>query len=219
MPGSAENLPVLYSFRRCPYAIRARLALRYAGVQCELREVVLRNKPEAMLAASPKGTVPVLVPATANAPAESIDESLDIMLWALEQSDPEGWLNVDHVAVNQLIEANDEQFKPWLDRYKYPDRYADLAPDEARGHCEFFLHALESLLTEQKYLSGKKVGLADMAIYSFVRQFAFVDIDWFRASPYRGVNQWLQEFLSSELFEAVMLKYPPWQPGDDPQFF
>jgi glutathione S-transferase len=129
---ATENLPVLYSFRRCPYAIRARLALRYAGISCELREVVLKDKPEHMLQASPKGTVPVLLVNGDHGSVEVIEESLDIMLWALEQNDPDGWLAVDQALASQLIDANDEQFKPWLDRYKYPNRYAALAPDVAR---------------------------------------------------------------------------------------
>jgi glutathione S-transferase len=216
---ATDNLSVLYSFRRCPYAIRARLALRYTGLQCELREVVLKDKPAAMLAASPKATVPVLVLDSGGAHAEVIDESLDIMLWALEQHDPDGWLAVDHAAANQLIEASDEQFKPWLDRYKYPNRYDELEPGEARQHCEFFLQALEAVLIERNFLSGERAGLPDMAIYSFVRQFAFVDIEWFRASAYRNVNEWLDLFLESELFATVMEKYPAWQPGDDRRIF
>ena len=207
-------LPVLYTFRRCPYAIRARLALCYAGIEVELREVVLRDKPDDMLELSPKGTVPVLVTLPRLADQEVIDESLDIMLWALAQHDPDGWLAADMSLVNQLIDANDDQFKPWLDRYKYPNRYDDIEAGEPLLRCEDFLSILEGRLTTDRYLCGARLSLADTAIYSFVRQFAFVDIEAFRASRFTAVNRWLDEFLGSRLFTHVMHKYPQWQPGD-----
>lgn len=205
-------LPVLYTFRRCPYAIRARLALRYAGLQVELREVVLRDKPTAMLELSPKGTVPVLVTQPGLPDQEVIDESLDIMLWSLAQHDPDGWLDADMSAINHLIDANDDQFKPWLDRYKYPNRYEDIEPGEPLVRCEEFLGILEERLITDRFLCGARRSLADMAIYSFVRQFAFVDIDAFRAGRFTAVNRWLDEFLTSELFASVMHKYQQWQP-------
>ena len=210
-----KPLPVLYSFRRCPYAIRARLALRYAGLQVALREVVLADKPAEMLAVSPKGTVPVLVLEAGRDVPEVIDESLEVMLWALAQNDPQGWLDIDIDAGIKLIDANDDQFKPWLDRYKYPEHFEQLEPDEARGHCESFLQQLEDRLLQHSYICGNQVSLVDMAMYSFVRQFAFVDIDWFRGSAYKALNHWLQEFLDSELFAAVMQKYPQWHSGDE----
>ena len=212
MPHISED--VLYSFRRCPYAIRARLALRYAGIPVALREVVLKDKPAEMLAVSPKGTVPVLVLANGAADQEVIDESLDIMFWALAQDDPDGWLDVDVAIANQLIDANDEQFKPWLDRYKYPNRYADLELGEPREHCEGFLKELEQRLSTDAYLCGARPTIVDFALYSFVRQFAFVDIDWFRSGVYPELNCWLNEFLESPLFASVMAKYPRWQSGD-----
>jgi glutathione S-transferase len=211
---SQSSTDVLYSFRRCPYAIRARLALRYAGIPLALREVVLKDKPAEMLAASPKGTVPVLVVANGAADQEVIDESLDIMFWALAQHDPDGWLDVDVASANQLIDANDEQFKPWLDRYKYPNRYADLEPGEPRAHCEVFLAELEQRLSAGAYLCGARPSIVDFAIYSFVRQFAFVDIDWFRSGVYPRLNGWLNDFLESALFASAMEKYPRWQAGD-----
>jgi glutathione S-transferase len=190
------------------------LALRYAGIQVALREVILKDKPAEMLACSPKGTVPVLVLNEGVAEREVIDESLDIMLWALAQHDPDGWLAVDTEVALQLIAANDDQFKPWLDRYKYPNRYADLKPGEPLAHCEVFLQALEDRLQINAYLCGVQLSFVDMSIYSFVRQFAFVDMDWFSNSRYVEVNRWLQAFLDSALFAAVMGKYPQWQTGD-----
>jgi glutathione S-transferase len=190
------------------------LALRYAGIQVTLREVVLKDKPAEMLACSPKGTVPVLVLNDGDAGQEVIDESLDIMLWALAQHDPDGWLAVDTEVALQLIAANDDQFKPWLDRYKYPNRYTDLKPGEPLAHCEVFLQVLEDRLQTSAFLCGEKLSFVDMSIYSFVRQFAFVDMDWFSTSRHVEVNRWLQVFLDSSSFASVMDKYPQWQTGD-----
>ncbi|MGI9291683.1 MAG: glutathione S-transferase [Gammaproteobacteria bacterium] len=213
------SLPILYSFRRCPYAIRARLALRYAGLQVEIREVVLRDKPEAMLTLSPKGTVPVLVLEQGRAESEIIEESLEVMLWALAQNDPDGWLDIDMQEAISLIDANDDQFKPWLDRYKYPDRFDGHEPGEALGHCENFLQQIEQRLQQRAFICGDKASLVDMAMYSFVRQFAFVDIDWFSSSPYQQLNKWLDDFLASDLFTESMQKYPPWHEGDQVTVF
>ena len=171
------------------------------------------------MTASPKATVPVLVIEYPEAKSEVIDESLDIMLWALAQNDPDGWLDIDLQLCSELIDANDDQFKPWLDRYKYPDRYEDLEAGEPLQHCEVFLARLEERLQSSKFLVRDSVSLADMAIYSFVRQFAFVDIDWFRGSQYRQVNRWLAEFLDGELFASVMAKYPQWHAGETEPLF
>lgn len=188
--------------------------MRYAGIPAALREVVLCDKPAAMLEASPKATVPVLVIGAGAADQEVIAESLDIMFWSLAQRDPDGWLDTDIQQANQLIEANDDQFKPWLDRYKYPDRYERLESSEALAHCRVFLDELERRLQAQPFLCGDRAVIADYAIYPFARQFAYADIDWFRNSPYTAVNLWLQEFLDSTIFAAVMQKYPQWRPGD-----
>jgi len=204
---SAESLPVLYSFRRCPYAIRARLTLRYAGISCALREVVLGDKPPELIACSPKATVPVLVLDS----GEVIDESLDIMLWALGQNDPDGWLDIDTAAANQLIDTNDGEFKAWLDRYKYPEWHPDSKPEECRARCEVFLDEIDRRLRQQAYVCGDRLSLADVALLPFLRQFAFVDIDWFRSSRYGSANEWLQRFLKSDLFASVMHKYPLWR--------
>ena len=214
-----DPLPHLYSFRRCPYAMRARLALRYAGISCELREVVLRDKPAAMLDLSPKGTVPVLLVRPGCADEEVIDESLDIMLWALAQHDPDGWLAADPQETEQLIVANDEDFKIWLDRYKYPDRYTDTGDYQPRDECCRFLATLESRLQEQPWLTGSRMAFVDAALFPFVRQFAHTDIDWFRGGVFPAVCGWMDALLDSELFAAVMEKYPAWQPGDEVTVF
>ncbi|WP_457647570.1 glutathione S-transferase [Profundibacter sp.] len=197
--------PILYSFRRCPYAMRARLALASAGIPCELREILLRDKAPELLQASPKGTVPVLVTDT-----QVIDESLDIMLWALNHNDPEGWLDMPDTGL-ELITRTDSEFKPNLDAYKYK---GDMA---ARARAATFLHELDAQLSP--YLFGTAPKLADMAILTFVRQFAFVDKPWFDAQDWPNLTNWLQDFIASPRFTAIMLKYPKWQAGDAPTPF
>jgi glutathione S-transferase len=210
--------PVLYSFRRCPYAMRARLALAVSGEPYELREVVLKNKPAQMLAASPKGTVPVLVLPG----GEVIDESLDVMLWALRRNDPEGWLTSPRGSLDDmlaLIAGNDGAFKCSLDRYKYPNRY----PEESAGDAEAFaqrqrglgaawLLKLDGMLTSG-WLFGARASLADMALLPFVRQFAHTDAAWFAAQPWPQLQAWLARFEASALYEGVMGKHAPWQAG------
>ncbi|MEM6585435.1 MAG: glutathione S-transferase [Pseudomonadota bacterium] len=214
-----STLPILYSFRRCPYAMRARMALFVAGITVELREVKLANKPPELTQASPKATVPVLV---LNDGAV-IDESLAIMRWALEQSDPEGWLLGDDAA---LIERNDGPFKRALDRYKYPTRY----PDEAQGdedtfrfdhrsHGLAFLEELNTRLSDDRQLCGSTRSLTDIALFPFIRQFANTDRDWFDAQGLPHVHEWLEAHLSSPLFAAIMPKFTPWKAGDAPIIF
>ncbi len=199
------TLPVLYSFRRCPYAIRARLAIAYAGICVELREVALKNKPPQLLALSPKATVPVLQLEN----SAVIDESLDIMRWALAHNDPEHWLAIDE-AGNQLIEWNDGAFKYFLDRYKYADRYPEFAASAYRQQAEPFLAGLESRLGCFRHLCGNDFSLADAAIFPFVRQFAGVDEEWFQNSRYQRLKQWLETLLNAGLFKRVMVKHPVW---------
>lgn len=203
--------PILYSFRRCPYAIRARLALTVGTKRCELREVKLSAKPDEMLAASPKGTVPVLVLPD----GDVLDESLDIMQWALGSNDPEGWLRRSDA---KLIARNDTSFKHALDRYKYPDRY-DEDPTPHRVDGVAFLHELEARLARAGQLCGQDRGFADAAIMPFVRQFAAVDSEWFAAQPLSHLQAWLAGHLASPLFESVMVRMKPWQPGDEPVVF
>jgi glutathione S-transferase len=198
----SQSLPVLYSFRRCPYAIRARLAVAYAGIAVEIREIQLKNKPGQMLALSPKGTVPILqLP-----DGKVIDESLDIMHWALAQHDPDNWLDAGEDS-ERLIQWNDGDFKYYLDRYKYADRYPEFPPSYYRSQCEKFLAELESKLTQHPYLSGNHCGLLDVTIFPFIRQFAAVDSQWFQTSGYQQVNIWLNDWVTSDLFVSVMTKY------------
>lgn len=199
------KLPVLYSFRRCPYTMRARLALVYAGIRVELREIALRNKPEQLLVISPKGTVPVLHLRDGRV----IDESLDIMQWALAQHDPKHWLAMTEDS-RRLIAWNDGDFKYFLDRYKYADRYPDYPMQYYRQQAEVFLAELEGRLRACRYLSGKGFSLADAAIFPFIRQFAAVDDKWFQAGAYPALKIWLDDLSASALFNAVMLKYPVW---------
>jgi len=192
---------VLYSFRRCPYAMRARMALRYSGVAVQIIEVSLKAKPAEMLALSPKGTVPVL-----SVDGRVIDESLAIMRWALAQNDPEGWLLGDDRATQALIEENDQGFKHQLNRYKYAERYPEQPMEHYRAEGEVFLMRLEGLLAEREYLLAGHLSLADVALAPFVRQFAHVDREWFGQAPYPRLQGWLQRFLESPLFIAVMAK-------------
>jgi len=209
----AGELPVLYSFRRCPFAIRARMALYYSGVRVELREVVLRDMPRELLACSPKATVPVLVLPD----GAVLEESRDIMDWALAQHDPEGWRpqpgSADAAAAQCLIDANDNDFKPRLDRYKYAERYPEQPAAWYRAQGERFLDDLERRLECHDWLLGGRMGIADVAIFPFIRQFALVDRVWFDAGPRVNLRNWLDGLLQAELFSAVMCKYPPWRRG------
>ncbi|HEY7884522.1 MAG TPA: glutathione S-transferase [Cellvibrionaceae bacterium] len=209
-------VPCLYSFRRCPYAIRARLGLLCAGLQVSLREVVLKDKPAQMLAISPKGTVPVLQLADGSV----IEQSRDIMTWALEQQDPIGLLdaNILHQA-GALIEQNDNEFKYWLDRYKYADRYLEMTQTEYRQRGEVFLQVLDVLLSRNRYLLGVNASIADIGILPFVRQFAHVDRHVFYRLPYPNLQRWLQHWLEHPFFVRAMIKFPPWQDGDDEVVF
>ena len=209
---SSLAMPCLYSFRRCPYAMRARLGLLFAELQVELREITLKHKPAQMLAISPKGTVPVLQLSD----DVVIEESREIMVWALEQKDPQQLLNANilHEA-NILIDKNDNEFKYWLDRYKYADRHLDMTQTEYRQQGEGFLQVLEELLTKNAYLLGSHVTIADIAIMPFVRQFAHVDRDVFYNLPYPNLQRWLTCWLEHPFFIEVMTKFQPWQESDE----
>ncbi|NBB25047.1 glutathione S-transferase [Porphyrobacter sp. SLTP] len=206
------NLPVLYSFRRCPYAMRARMALWVAGIVVELREVKLAAKPPELFAASPKGTVPVLVLPDGTV----VDQSLDIMRWALAQNDPEHWLAGDDAA---LIAMNDGPFKHHLDRAKYPGRYEEDGVTAHRASALALLAPLELRLQAAPWLCGESLTLTDIALFPFIRQFAAIDSDWFAAQPLPQLQAWLEGLLASELFGAVMGKFAPWQEGDAPVMF
>jgi len=175
--------------------------LRYSGVPVQIIEVSLKAKPAEMLALSPKGTVPVL-----SVDGRVIEESLEIMQWALAQHDPDDWLLQGDPAVLALIAENDQGFKYHLDRYKYADRYPEYPMEHYRAEGEVFLQKLEGLLTERAYLLARYPSLADMALAPFVRQFAHVDREWFAGTPYQRLQAWLQRVLTSPLFIAVMTK-------------
>lgn len=211
------NTPLLrlYSFRRCPYAMRARLGLLFAELKVELREIELKNKPAPMLAISPKGTVPVLELLAQNGSQQRvIEESREILEWALQQNDPHGLLNNTPSQANALLEQNDKEFKYWLDRYKYADRFPELTQIEYRERGEVFLQTLENLLMQHKYLLGNKISSSDLGIMPFVRQFAHVNKDAFYALPYPKLQQWLATWLEHPLFQQAMVKFKPWQEGD-----
>lgn len=206
-------LPILWSFRRCPYAMRARLAIQSSQQQVVLREIVLRDKPALFLKASAKGTVPVL-----QLSDRVIDESRDIMIWALSQDDPEGLLDMPSEGM-ELIATCEGPFKKALDHTKYAVRYPDLDEAEQREKAMVFLRDLNSRLEENAYLMGDQIRLADMAILPFVRQFANTDRAWFDAQGLESLREWLDEFLASDRFSGIMTKYVPWQDGQDRVLF
>jgi len=192
---------VLYNYRRCPYAMRARMALYISGIEYEKINIDFKNKPAEMLALSPKGTVPVLI--TVN--KKVIDESLDVMHWALSQNDPEGWLADERIS-KELIQQNDEMFKPYLDMYKYPNRFEAVDAMTAREAGCAFLEKLNDKLQDHHYLIADSLRLADVALFPFIRQFANVDKIWFDGLPYHRLKEWLEMNVESDLFKAVMVK-------------
>ena len=189
------------------------MAVLAADIRCEIREVLLRDKPASMLEASPKGTVPVLV-----LPGRVIDESLDVMNWALEQHDPQQWLTGSSQESRRLLRANDGRFKHHLDRFKYSARH-DADPQRERDEAAVFIAQLESRLSDAENLLDDKPRQADVAIFPFVRQFAGVDRAYWEASPFPNTRRWLQTWCASPLFARCMHKHPPWQPSDEPIFF
>ena len=204
------DTPVLYSFRRCPYCMRAHMALKYSGVKVELREVDLQDYPPQALKISAKATVPVL-----HLPDGTvIDESWDIVKWALAQNDPDNWSgkNNEHALDAEiLIETNDFSFKEDLDRYKYADRHPEHSEAHYRKSCEVFIEELEDMLSENSYLLADELSLADIGVFPFVRQFSLVDKDWFEQAPYPRVRQWLNKLINTKLFTDVFQKHELWQ--------
>jgi glutathione S-transferase len=219
-PLTDTKLGILYSFRRCPYAMRARLActLFLPAQSLELREVVLKNKPQELLEISPKATVPVLQLANLTL----VDESRNVMTWALDQA--ANALKAQYVPlhlqldIDELIDENDGTFKWALDRYKYADRFEE-SEEHYRKLGEAFLAKLEQLLEKKRYLFTSEMSLADIAIFPFVRQFAHVDKEWFEQSPYPRLIQWLNALLESELFASIMGKYKQWKEQEEIIFF
>lgn len=208
------NRAILYSFRRCPYAMRARMGLKISGLDYEHREILLRDKPADMLAASPKGTVPVYLCPDGTV----IDESLDLLEFALGQNDPLGWTDCDLAQAQCLIDRNDGPFKHHLDRYKYASRYNDTAKRgdldlTHRAKAEEIIADYEGRLSGHDFLLGDRPSIADIAIFPFMRQFANADITWWTASPYPATRTWLTRHVESDLFKSIMTKYPLWTAG------
>jgi len=184
--------------------MRARMALKYAGIAVEIREIALKDKPKSMLKVSPKATVPVLVLQDGTV----LEESLDIMRWALQQRDSDGWLSTDSELTQQLIAENDGSFKQALDKYKYAIRFPEQPAETYRVQGEVFLQKLESLLNHSTFLLKDQVSQADIAIFPFVRQFSGIDTAWFETAPYPKLRAWLKGLIESELFVSIMEKQP-----------
>lgn len=205
--------PVLYSFRRCPYCMRAHMALKQAGIKVELREVKLSDMPEEALALSAEATVPILMLADGTV----FTESWDIVKWALSQNDPEQWLGqADEFSLDaeMLIETSDFSFKQDLDHYKYADRYPEQSAEHYRQACEEFIEELEDRLNDHQHLLADQLSLADIGVFPFVRQFSLVDKDWFDAAPYPKVQTWLEHLINTELFQQVFQKHECWKAGN-----
>ena len=210
-----STLPILYSLRNCPYAMRARIAIFKSKAPVHLRDLVLSNKPPEMITASPKATVPVVVLPS----GEVIEESLDVMLWALKSSDPNDLLHYSNeqalTEMLNLINIFDNDFKTCLEQYKCAKRYKENNVEECRAECETFIQLLETRLNNscgngKCYLFGEKESLADIALLPFIRQFARIERQWYLQSPYPKVKQWLNHYLQSPMFTKVMAKYPLW---------
>ena len=212
MKNQKINKPILYSFRRCPYAMRARLALLEANQKVEIREILLKEKPVEFLQASPSSTVPCLL-----IDDRIIDESLDIMTWALNKNDPGNFLDMPDLGYD-LINENDGPFKLALDKTKYHSRYPDENPKSNREKASSFIHKLENIL-EGSFLFGEDPKLADIAVLPFIRQFALVDKTWFDQQPWQKVVVWLNLFLESKRFTDIQQKYVPWKSGTNSVFF
>ncbi|NRA69752.1 MAG: glutathione S-transferase [Gammaproteobacteria bacterium] len=204
------NYPILYSFRRCPYAMRSRMALILSGCQVELREVVLKHKPASLLAYSAKGTVPVLVLPD----GQVIEQSVEIIDWALANS-KSARLSPATPSQLALIEYNDHQFKTALDHYKYFDRFPEQSQSAYRAQGEVFLSQLEQILSQQPFLAGDQADYLDIAIFPFIRQFSHVDKAWFEQANYPKLQQWLNGFLTSDDFSLAMKKFPAWSEDDN----
>lgn len=204
------SLPILYSLRQCPYAMRARLGILLAEQQVLLRDIVMTNIPAEMFAASPKGEVPTLVINDASV----LDESLDIMIWALKQNDPSNLLYSHQENAFEkmltLISRNDNAFVEELKKYKAASRYHDAAEGEYRQQCEVFIKHIEELLTKHEFIFGNAPSLVDYAILPFIRQFSRVDRKWYLHSPYPKLRAWLEKHYQNPLFSKAMKKYPQW---------
>lgn len=216
------TLPILYSLRNCPYAMRARIAIYKAQYKIVLRDIILSHKPKEMLIASPKGTVPVLV-LPSGLQSTVIEESFEIMLWVLQQSDPNNLLHSHDVSalpnMLSLVAKFDSEFKGKLEQYKCAKRYREDTLIENRQACEPYLQDLEQRLTDQPFVISAQESLADIAILPFIRQFARVERQWYLQAPYPRVRQWLNQYLQSKMFSKVMTKHPLWLDSHDTVYF
>ena len=211
------NYPILYSFIRCPYAMRVRMILKLADIKCELREVRLNNKPEHMLEASPKGTVPVLI-----LEDKIIDESIDIVNWALNITNVfEGNIKQDQINLTEeLIDLFDDKFKYHLDRYKYSNRYEDVDVEHHQNKCLNILKKLETIIDGTNWIFGDSISKLDILILPFIRQFRIADQEWFDSQQnIPGIQRVLMNFLDSNIFKSVMNKYEEWSEGSDKIYF
>jgi len=209
---------ILYSFKRCPYAMRARMALYLTNIQCELREVSLKNKPSTMLDISPKGTVPILLLDNGNV----IDESLDVINWALKQHNVFAANLLDHqeIFTDKTIELFDGDFKFNLDRYKYSTRYHDVNEQIHRESCLKILKELDKFFIGSAWFFGDDINKLDISILPFIRQFRLANSEWFDAqADIKNIKYWLNTFLESDLFKKIMTSYEPWKEPDDPLYF
>ena len=187
------------------------MAIHISGQKCELREVLLRDKPPSMLEYSPKGTVPVLILQDGYV----IDESLDVIDWALNLNDPDDWQrSKDTKKTKELIKINDGEFKYHLDRYKYSKRYDNEDPEFHRKKCLKFIESINNELNNSRYIFDDNISYADIVVLPFIRQFRIADIEWFDSLPYDNLKKWLSSFLDSSLLNSIMKKYDLWQEGD-----
>lgn len=211
--------PILYSFRRCPYAIRARYTLSLLNLKVEIREVVLRDKPASLLALGGRSSVPQLITEQGG----RYPESMDIIRWALASvQDSKGAIHyslTEERSIEAWLFQTDHRFKYWLDKYKYADRHPDYSETYYRSQAEKFLRRLERQLSKHAFLLGSEMSMADVLVFPFIRQFRGVNSIWFDQSSYPAVKQWLAGILDSEAFTRVMIKLPAWQEGDEPRYF
>ena len=204
------DLPVLYSFRRCPYAMRARMGLAYSGLSYEHREISLKDRPQSLYDISSKGTVPVLQLENGHV----IDESIDIIKWALAQNDPKDWYQYQKEDQDRLVEMNDNEFKKRLDKYKYHVRFPDNALEDYRNDIAKNLELYDERLLSSRYMVGEKIQLADIALMPFIRQCAHVDLFWFNEN-FENLSKWLTSFKESKLFISIMTKHKIWDQASE----
>ena len=206
--------PILYSFRRCPFAIRARCALAYSRIGYYHREILLKERPSKLFELSSKGTVPILELKE----GIILDESIDIMIWAISFRDDLGWFENNKSSQLEMIKINDNDFKYWLDKYKYHSRHPEKSKEYYRGKCSVIIDKYENIFKGSKFLFGEKCSLSDVAIFPFIRQFSFVNKIWFQGS-FKRTNQWLNFFIESDEFNFIMKKYYVWNPLNNEDSF